>query len=515
MNHAEPTIIFLDQSRHSHGFDLEQSIWGPELSRVFAIIDEHWKSVNLHSRRDERDRRRRRRDDDKDRLTPAERAEDYLQPRTPERDEQALLDDRAPLSIAIVGSYGSGKSSLLKTLAKRVDDSDYPRYFVQPGKRRREYVPTLKTFPLIEPDRVEANDHFLYSFFARALELEVEHHSRQTGHHRGQSPQILTPVQQAFQKLSEYLQVLDDPQRGGEPDPLSQSLERLERHTSALRLQREMPNFIEQLVRSISADLLLLPVDDADLSLESLIATLQALNRYLRHPRLVPVFTFTGRMAEELMQTHIHSRLTNNGHGGEAARNFQEAATSLSIIESLAQQHLARLFPVRNRIRVGPAPARIQGAYYARRSEQNVGELMRNEKEHGVLELLQEASLLLFGCPTRPKSLPVRLPLRPSTLRRQLQVLDAMDSALRQQQHQDESWAVRFDRACWSLLNTHRDVLKETSLHLEDLYSWSPRNLRTVVLESILSQPASERRKLIKRWQYRTEDRRGQILGLL
>ena len=41
-------------------------------------------------------------------------------------------------------------------------------------------------------------------------------------------------------------------------------------------------------------------IDDVDMSLDNQIGILEAYRRYLRHPRLVPVFTFTSRVSEEL-----------------------------------------------------------------------------------------------------------------------------------------------------------------------------------------------------------------------
>ena len=72
-----------------------------------------------------------------------------------------------------------------------------------------------------------------------------------------------------------------------------------------------------------------------------------------------------------------------------------------------------------------------------------------------------------------------------------------------------------FTSAAWSLLNVHRDVLRELDLHMEELSSWTPRGLRREILRIILAQPAPVRDLLIKRWRHRVEDRRGQILSLL
>ncbi|MEM6797485.1 MAG: hypothetical protein AAF725_26185, partial [Acidobacteriota bacterium] len=77
------------------------------------------------------------------------------------------------------------------------------------------------------------------------------------------------------------------------------------------------------------------------------------------------------------------------------------------------------------------------------------------------------------------------------------------------------TWATLYNRSTWALLNVHRDTLRELGLFLEDLYSWSPKELRSVVLESILAQDQETRRTVVDRWFNRTDYRRSQILSLL
>ena len=72
-----------------------------------------------------------------------------------------------------------------------------------------------------------------------------------------------------------------------------------------------------------------------------------------------------------------------------------------------------------------------------------------------------------------------------------------------------------FDRTTWALLNAHRDVLRELNLYLDDLYGWTPLRLREEILGRVLDLGLEIRRKILRHWIYRTEDRRSQILSLL
>ena len=491
--------------------------------------------------------------------------------------------DLPHLSIAIFGPSGSGKSSLLRTLVDDVNRRHRQRH----RERRRG---TIFSLPVTDPTTWAETDQFLYAFLAAALEEEQNWHEDNAS----DFPQGLSPVQLAFQDVNEYLRVVDDVSGGEENDPLGMSLQKLERHTSGLRLRNTLDKFIEKLAETFRASVVLLPVDDLDMAPDHLVKSLQTYQSFLSHPRLVPVFTFTDRTPEELIEVHYDQRL---GESSEARRG--EGSERLTISEKLAVQFLARCFPVRNRIRLGPAPARVQRALFQIRSEKQENGSKETKDELRVLELLTIASFLLFGYPDEDDAHKVRAALRPSTLRRQFQVVDAMaDCRLRafrvpqlatmgdpeisgdeltllvskenvvmvkvpdgegenpwkewKEWHgaryrlrsnwdaeqkellegEDQAgylllaermqnlgigatWATVFNGAAWSLLNVHRDTLRELGLFLEDLYSWNPKELRSHVLDKILTKGRVVRRTVVDRWFNRTDYRRSQVLSLL
>ncbi len=518
-----PEIITLDRSRTAHAFSKEESLWKIELSRMFKLIRGHVETLASESER-----------------ARLSRVEDSYRSPTYRHSGEHAYHRQNVLSVAIFGAYGSGKSSLLHTFREEVQ-----------SLRRNKNELNVYALPVIEPRRM-TGDHFLYDFLATALETDEKERSKEYGETGGYGEsdpdRILSPVAQVFQEMSDYLQVVDDPllSRPQDYDPIGVSLDRLERNTSGLRLREKMETFIDELANSLAGpggnSVILLPVDDADMSFDILSAVLDTYRHYLMHPRLIPIFTFTGRLAEELLTAHFKRDLMTENATDE---HLLEASTQLSVHENLAVQYLAKLFPVRNRIRLGPAPARVQAARFqlSALSGENV-QLAGEQKGRSVQALLQIASRLLFGCAEWPEVLSVRPPLRSSTLRRQLQILDALEASKVSQYvtPQDEtdneegrvrgddntaarprerpplpttSWAVVFNRTVWAMLNVHRDTLKELHLNLEDLYSWSQGSLRHVVLEGILSLPLEERRMMIKRWRYKTEDRRSQMLSLL
>lgn len=497
--------VRLDRARTARAFDPEESLWIPELRRISKLLNDQLSVLSPWS--------------------------SVTRPK-----------DLPLLAIAIFGTYGSGKTSLLMTLHDQVNQrgggpTQTSRTHTALSGAFKKIRKQVYSLPVIKPNLAARHDNFLYAFLATALaEVDrLQDKARDADARELRQPSsLLSPVHQAFHEVSEYLQVIDEPEEGKDHDPLGVSLERLERHASDIHLKQNLSKLIERLAayftRNEPSSLLLLPIDDADLASDTLINVLNTYRRYLEHPQLIPVFAFTGRMAEDLMIAHFADELKTSKGQAPPARRSAEAGYSFE--EQIALQHLSKIFPVRNRIRLGPAPARVQAATFEISSRAH-----DQPREHQVLTLLEKASEILFGHAEWPVAPSVRLALRPSSLRRQIQILDAMYAAnvgchmdgndgeppsVRQHaddgepsEAEDTGWVSVFDRAGWSLLNAHRDALREFNFYLDDLYGWTPRGLREVVLSTLLGLDLGVRRKLLRRWNYRTEDRRSQILSLL
>jgi hypothetical protein len=520
-------------------------LWAEDLFRVLRLIGQHVQQLNGST----------------------EEGDCRGKPGTNPRQSNVHSEEDEPfLSIAIFGPSGSGKSSLLSTLVREVQasrwrtddffhdlgvlshlDPDDPFYSKKDTiKALHHNIATLK---VLHPDTFAQDDNFLYAVLARALQEEkrVNDRERPTA-----ESDILSPLQRQFQELSDYLRVLDPVEKSQDYDPLGLSLERMERHTSGLLLRDKLKEFLRRLPTSLGVSkegIVLLPVDDVDMSPEHMVEILQIYQSFLLHPRVVPIFTFTDRTAEELLNVHFSKYLTRN------SRTFDEpgeGGNRLRVSEKLALQHLARCFPVRNRIRLGPAPARVQRAVYLASSR---GPSKNDSDGTPVLDLLRAANFLLFGHPDWDKAHEVSAALRPSTLRRQLHVMDTLIEAgvehynglfkqpifadrstesfdkrsatqnpvqpvmqvqgSSEKEDKKDHWVRVLNRSTWALLNVHRDVLREFDLYLEDLYSWSLRALRRVVLDTLLAQDTHVRRALLRRWRDRADSRRSQVLSLL
>lgn len=471
------TILHLDRSRTSRSFDLGESLWAREFQRIAEILEQHLKMIENGGQTSER---------------------------------------KLPnLALAIYGGYGSGKTSLLATLGDLVNSDESIDSLPKLEKIRGK----LHALPILRPNVLAQGESFLYAFLAAVLRENPTSRSKAID----DSQPLLSQIEQSIQKVIGCLQVLDRADTAPEHDPIGTSVARLERHASDRDLKVALNDLISELSIQLATNnvLLLLPIDDADLAREDLFQTLDTLRRYLAHPRLVPICSFNGRLAEELLVSHFSKELQRKDGTGTEWLRFEE---------EIALQYLARMFPVRNRIRLGATMVRVQEAKYRvgveSKVKDNDEETEKEKKDSFVSDLLEHGSKVLYGFPEPLVEPRTKLALRPSLLRRQLQILDALHDAgvealftddTKKQDLDDRSelWMGTFEKLTWAFLDAHRDVLKELGIHLEDLYSWSFKRLREWILAQLINLGPDRRGLLIEHWVHRTENRRGQVLSLL
>ena len=465
------TIKFdIERSRRSRWFNKEERFWEKDLKRLLKLIHCHVDTIKALR----------------------------------ESGDPAWLSSAPTLTLAIFGPSGSGKSSLLKTLVHEA----------QKESGRKDSFQKISSLDILRPTSFGKNDQLIYSVVAASLDA---HRKKQGDNY---DFDYLTPVLKAYRELSDHLRVIHDEEYDNDYEPHALAAQVVQRHTSGLRLMDHLDLFFNCLADDLGQSqdsVILVPVDDLDLTPSHLLPGLRQLENYLLHPRLVPVFCFTDRLAEEILADAFAKNIS-------FADSERKMAGRLSVSEQLAVHFLSKCFPIRNRIRLGPNSAVLQGG--------NLKESYFSTQNEPVLLSLATASVLLFGVQDRNARHPVVAALRPATLRRQLQVLDALrevgvDGLINRQianlvqvelpnkpREPKHSWAEIFDRAAWSLFNVHRDVLRENGMHLEDLYTYTPHALQRFLLENLFHLPDLSQAALWQRWRSFTDSRRSQVISL-
>ncbi len=494
---ASDITLNLDRSRAARPFEEGESLWWDhELKKISRLLKDHQKAL------EQIDREIR-------------------------QGKDVPLDRQPTLSIAVQGNHGCGKSSLLKTLVERVNRMERPA----PGDPFHGLE--AYSLPVLAPGLVAHGDQeqFVYTFLA-TLWQEIEQSpaqdsSRQTG--------TMLPLDRDFQRVSEYLQVVHAGD-SRETDPWGVSLELLEKHRSGRLLREELQKLVSafaQIQRDPhSKALIIMPVDDADLSFKRLRSFLNTYRHYLVHPRLVPVVTFSSVLAEELLKVQFANEIQLQSAGSIGrTEDFQPLETLAEtyspgrMARHMASQFLAKYFPIRSRIRLQLGALRVRSARYLPTSAGNGDARSGGDEEgHRVEDLLKAASRFFFGpARWRDDSELIRWPLQPIMLRRQIQVVDALVHTLPSgdsrggsfEWGKDHRWFDAFDAGAWALLDIHRDVLEPFGFFIEDMYAWTRPGLTQLLRETILSLEPKSQIALFEPWIRGRRSLRSEVLSLL
>ncbi len=480
----------LDRSRAPRPFDAGESLWDHELEQISELLRNHQNALTIARR------------------------------------EHVQLDKQPMLSIAIQGNHGCGKTSLLKTLVERINQGD---------DSGSDPVCKAYSLPVLSPGVLPSkpDGQFIYNFLS-TLWREIEKTPSQDSNRQSGT---LLPLDRDFQRVSEFLQVVHAG-NSMETDPWGVSLELLEKHRSSRLLRKELQKLISTFA-DLKGDyrnqafLVVMPVDDADLSFDRLWSFLDTYRHYLLHPQLVPVVSFSSVLAEELLRARFAHDIQMPSAGEIVQEETFQHLEALAEIYSpagmarhLATQFLAKYFPIRSRIRLQLGAVRTRSASYSLiRAKGGKDQDKVGSRSGGVEALLTAASRFFYG-PTRwsDDSEAIRWPLQPIMLRRQLQVVDALANALPEESESsdkgfswrgDVQWYDAFDAGAWALLDIHRDVLEPFGFFIEDMYGWTRQGLTRLLRETVMNLEPVARDALFQPWIEGRRSLRSEVLSLL
>lgn len=396
-------------------------------------------------------------------------------------------DEPPHLVFAILGGRGSGKSSVIRTLTKRLEEGR--------SERDLERFGPVWILPAIDPTILAPEDNFLHAFVTNVLdELEAEAERRRKPLHE-------LKCRTSLQKMAEHLWVV-----GGTPpqeeERVAAAMERLDRHRSGPLLQELIREFLFDVGEDFGrfdrgspdeSATLILPVDDPDMAFDQLTKTLEIYRRYLRHPLLVPIFGFSRQLAKKLVSQKFAEEM---GYVRRARADETEAPED---VQKLTLHYFDKLLPPRTRITLElPEDALLAAEYTPPGSEES----------RSVSELLQEGRELAFGAASSLQDWAASR-LLPGSLRRQLQLFDGLVEA------KEAGAGSRFGRAADALVESHVSTLVNAGIDIEDLRTESLHSRDRLLLRQVAALGDEGFRRLTAWESTQAENLLLSLLGVL
>lgn len=244
--------------------------------------------------------------------------------------------------IAFVGDRGAGKTSALLSFVEDIKrNKDSFLLNSAEGNAIKDY--SFISLPLIDPSLLSKNETLLGSVIAHMQKyLEKLYRSRTFEFGSSNKGEKLSAIYEKLGKVYDSLRLLKQEKEGAFEE--YGGIERLEALSVSYNLRN---SFIDAVYRFLDLILdkkgmLVIPIDDLDMSLESGYDICEEIRSYFQIPRIVVVFS--------VRLTQLHSTLQQTFF-----RHFEKAYDKSSVVSApdspagMAEKYLAKLFPINRR----------------------------------------------------------------------------------------------------------------------------------------------------------------------
>lgn len=218
-------------------------------------------------------------------------------------------------AIFIEGGRGTGKTSFILNLRPYLKQHDIGR---------------IHSCTPIDPTLLNEGESFLNVVIAK---LHDEFKRRpERGERHGRNDSDHASYYEALEAVSHAIEALDGHQSAG--------MDRILTHRNGLGLQRHLHRYYREVCKALNCELMVMPVDDADMAPYWAFEILDVIRRYLACPLVVPVVTGDIRQYTHIVASHFAKQL-----------NTSPAAPYAQVPE-LAEQYLDKVLPVHRRVRL-------------------------------------------------------------------------------------------------------------------------------------------------------------------
>ncbi|MDQ1833713.1 hypothetical protein [Massilia scottii] len=225
---------------------------------------------------------------------------------------------RAHTAVLIDGLRGTGKSSVLVNMAKYLGQRD-------PGLEKRVHF-----LNPLDPTLLETTDDlFLNEIVAGLVSDEAIQAARQAGDEKANF------FHEQLQRLGNTLERLES-QRD------LRGLDKLRAFMGNQHLAQEVHLVFKAGLDLLGKQLLVLPIDDVDTSLDRAFDNLEVIRKYLVSPYVLPVISGDLDLYNDLSWRHFHGRLLKDSNA--------DSADAVARAKDLAQEYQRKILPLQYRI---------------------------------------------------------------------------------------------------------------------------------------------------------------------
>lgn len=229
-------------------------------------------------------------------------------------------------AIFIEGGRGTGKTAFILNLKSHLGSVD--------GARIHYCSP-------IDPTLLNKDESFLNVVIAKLHDEMKRNTSSSDRHGRHHEPDRKATYFEALEAVSHAMEALDGKDQAA-------GMDRILTHRNGLGLQRHLFRYYREVCKALNCDLLVLPIDDADMAPQWAFEILDVIRRYLACPLIVPVVTGDIRQYKHIVARDFSDKL-NKG----ADDKYQQIA-------DLAEQYLNKVLPVHRRLHLLTVPELVE-----------------------------------------------------------------------------------------------------------------------------------------------------------
>lgn len=263
------------------------------------------------------------------------------------RDDDDLDDLRAHETILLDGGCGTGKTTILVNLSLYMESVD----------ALRDRLLILKP---VDPTLLENDDDlFLNIIVAAILRDKTVKTYLDVNHKDNQKP---NPAK--IEKFYKQLQSLGHALEGTQKQKSEFGIEKLRAFVGNHSVAEEVHKLFAAVLDLTGKEMIVLPIDDVDTSLENAFKNLEVVRRYLASPYIVPIISGDQELFHEVIWRNFYHGLTANCN--ELKDDAIERAKRLAI------EYERKLIPVARKLRTPDLDTYFSGDTYMLKDQEDV-----------------------------------------------------------------------------------------------------------------------------------------------